>query len=299
MENFILMAGLLILGKGLSMLKAFPRDTAHVLNLFVIYVSLPALILTKVPGLNFTPDVLVPVLMPWVMIFFSAGLVLTASRILHWPREITGALLLVACLGNTSFLGIPMVESFFGSKGVAYALIYDQLGSFLGLATYGAMVLAFYSKGESPTFTSIAKRIFTFPPFLALLTALIVKVAQPDITVIAGILEKLAATLVPVVMIAVGFQLKLRLPAKTMTPLFLGLLIKMVAAPGLGLLIYHTIGSGSLASKVSIFEAGMPPMITAGAVAIAAGLAPELTAAMLGLGIILSFCTLPPLFGLL
>jgi len=37
----------------------------------------------------------------------------------------------------------------------------------------------------------------------------------------------------------------------------------------------------------------MPPMISAGAMAIMAGLSPKLTAALVGLGIFLSFITLP------
>jgi predicted permease len=52
-------------------------------------------------------------------------------------------------------------------------------------------------------------------------------------------------------------------------------------------------------ARVSVFEAGMGPMITAGALAIIAGLEPELMASMVGLGIALSFLTLPVLFQML
>jgi hypothetical protein len=54
-----------------------------------------------------------------------------------------------------------------------------------------------------------------------------------------------------------------------------------------------------LAAKISVFEAGMPPMVTAGALALIAGLAPELTAALVGLGLMVSFLTLPLLFQIL
>jgi hypothetical protein len=43
----------------------------------------------------------------------------------------------------------------------------------------------------------------------------------------------------------------------------------------------------------------MPPQISAGAVAIAAGLAPELVAALVGYGILLAFITLPALYALM
>jgi hypothetical protein len=51
-----------------------------------------------------------------------------------------------------------------------------------------------------------------------------------------------------------------------------------------------------LAADVAIFEAGMPPMVTAGALAIAGGLLPELAAALVSLGMALSFITLPLLY---
>ncbi len=299
MENFIYMVGLLVLGKGLARSGLFPGNTAQVLNLFVIYVSLPALILVKVPELVFSADVLVPVATPWLMLGLSSLMVLLASRMFHWPQTVTGALLLVVCLGNTSFLGIPMVESFFGSSGIPYALLYDQLGSFLGLSTYGALVVAAFAQGTRVDVWQILRRILTFPPFIALLAALGLRYVPSAVNLYQGMLEHVAATLVPVVMVAVGFQLKLRLSPGLMKPLMTGLFVKMAVAPLLALGLWYCFGIGSLPARVAVFEAGMPPMVTAGAIAIGAGLAPELTAAMVGLGIVLSFLTLPVLYELI
>jgi predicted permease len=103
MENLIIIFFLLLLGMTLSRLKIFPDNASQVLNLFIIYISLPALILLQVPRLTFSKELLAPVLIPWVMLVFSAMLVLAASRIFKWPRPTTGALLLVVPLGNTSF----------------------------------------------------------------------------------------------------------------------------------------------------------------------------------------------------
>ena len=53
------------------------------------------------------------------------------------------------------------------------------------------------------------------------------------------------------------------------------------------------LGLSGKAVQVSVFEAAMPPMITAGALAMMAGLAPRLIAALVGFGLLLSFVTLP------
>ncbi|MDP3694870.1 MAG: AEC family transporter [Desulfocapsaceae bacterium] len=300
MENFILTISFLLIGMGLRRLPRFPKETAQVLNLFVIHISLPALILLKVPQLTFSRDILAPVIMPWAMLAVSAAIILLAARLRNWGREITGALLLLIPLGNTSFLGIPMVRAFFDEAGIPYAVLYDQLGSFLALATYGTVVLALYGSGEKPRLTLIATKVITFPPFLALILALALigcRIALP--APVIALFTSLAATLVPVVMIAVGYQLTLRLRPEVMSPLLLGLSVKLIVAPLLALLFCHLLGLSSLAVRVSIFEAGMPPMVSAGALAIMAGLSPELTAAMVGGGILLSFLTLPLLFQLI
>jgi predicted permease len=97
----------------------------------------------------------------------------------------------------------------------------------------------------------------------------------------------------------VGFQLTLRLNSEVWPPLGIGLVIKLIAAPLLALTVCRWLRLDNLAAQVSVFEAGMPPMISAGALAILAELSPPLTAALVGLGIIVSFITLPILHGLL
>ena len=298
MENYIVLVLLLLTGYALRYVPAFPRETANSLNLFVIYVSLPALILHKVPGLEISAEVLVPVTMPWVMLVLSALAVYLLSRAMGWSRKVTGTLLLVVPLGNTSFLGIPMVTGFFGEPAVAYALLYDQFGTFMGLTTYGTFILATYGGSDRPSLRMILKKIATFPPFIALALALATRwLAYPEI--VKGALGTIAASLVPVVMVAVGFQLKLVIAKHDIAPFAAGLSIKLVLAPLAALGIVMMLGSTGDAAQVSVFEAGMAPMITAGALAIMGGLAKDLAAAMVGYGLVLAFVTLPLLHALI
>jgi predicted permease len=299
MENFVITITFLLIGMTVKRIPVFPDETGNVLNLFVIYISLPALVLLKIPELVFSKNLLVPAFMPWVMLLFSCALILILSRLLKWARATTGCLLLLIPLGNTSFLGIPMVKAFFGDNAIPYALLYDQLGSFLALATYGSLILALYGTGDSkPTLVNVVKKIISFPPFIALVLAFILKTfSYPPIAV--SLLKILASTLVPLVMIAVGFQLTLRLNRKVTSQLCIGLSIKLIAAPMAALFLCKIAGLEGEAVQVSIFEAGMPPMVSAGALAILANLSPALTAALVGIGIILSFATLPMLYQML
>lgn len=299
MENFIITMVFIFIGLSLKRIPQFPEQTGNVLNLFVIYISLPAIVLLKIPELEFSAGVLMPVLVPWAMLIISCLAVLLFSRILTWSRQITGCLLLLVPLGNTSFLGIPMVKAFFGESAIPYAVIYDQAGSFLALATYGSIVISIYSGNSArPSVKNILRKMLTFPPFIALILAFALKpVAYPGI--VENILKTLGATLVPVVMIAVGFQLTLKISRKEAVPMGIGLFLKLAAAPAIALFLCRASGIGGLATQVSILEAGMSPMVSAGALAILADLSPSLTAAMVGLGMILSFATLPVLYQLI
>lgn len=299
MENFVITITFLLIGMALRRIPDFSGETGNVLNLFVIYISLPALVLLKIPELSFSENLLVPALMPWGMLLFSCALILILSRLFKWERATTGCLLLLIPLGNTSFLGIPMVKAFFGEKAIPYALLYDQLGSFLALATYGSIILALYGTGDSkPTVEGVIKKVMSFPPFIALVLAFILK-SFPYPSIAVSLLEILASTLVPLVMIAVGFQLTLRLSREVTSQLCIGLSIKLIAAPVAALFLCKIAGLKGEAVQVSIFEAGMPPMVSAGALAIMAKLSPDLTAALVGIGIVLSFATLPILYQLL
>lgn len=299
MENFVVTISCLLIGMAMKRAPDFPAETGKVLNIFVIYVSLPALVLLKIPDLVFSQNLLIPAFMPWVMLLLSASVILLLSQFLKWDRGSTGCLLLLIPLGNTSFLGIPMVKAFFGEQAIPYAVLYDQLGSFLALATYGSAILAFYGSGGSQrTLQDVVKKIASFPPFITLVLALAVR-SLPYPPVVVGLLKVLAATLVPLVMIAVGFQLTLQLNKEVISQLGIGLTIKLVAAPLAALLLCRIAGFEGEAAQVAIFESGMPPMVSAGALAILANLSPKLTAALVGIGIVISFITLPLLHQLL
>ncbi|MCI5142476.1 MAG: AEC family transporter, partial [Candidatus Electrothrix sp. ATG1] len=91
----------------------------------------------------------------------------------------------------------------------------------------------------------------------------------------------------------------LKLSREVISQLSIGLGIKLIIAPLAALILCKIFGLKGEAVQVSIFEAGMPPMVSAGALAILANLSPALTAALVGIGIMLSFATLPVLYQLL
>jgi predicted permease len=298
MEQVLPFLILLAAGQVMRRIPGFPVDTDRSLNLYVIYVALPALVLLQVPKLVLSSELLAPLLMPWLVVLVSGSLVLMVCRVFGWSREITGALLLMVPLGNTSFLGIPMVEMFFGISEVKYAILYDQFGSFLALSTYGTFVLALYGGGEKPSLSKILRKIVFFPPFIALVVALMLRPVSFPVWLVS-MLEMTARSLVPVVLVAIGFQMRLRMPTSELLPFAAGLTLRLLITPLIFILACRVFGLTGPAIQVSLFETAMPSMVTAGALASIAGLEPRLTSALVGYGILVSFVTLPFIFHLI
>ncbi len=293
---FVLILVMLALGWASRRLGLFDEAAAEPLNRFVIWICLPALILLHVPTLQPSVELLGLALIPWVILAISTLLILLLSRAFSWSRPITAVLLVCVPLGNTSFLGYPLVEALLGADSVRYAVVYDQLGSFMILSLFGLPVLAFYSGTGRPSMRELLKRIVTFPPFIALLLALL-PIDHPQ--ALRDTFESVGAALVPVVTFAVGLQLRLRPPGDMLGPLLTGLLFKLALGPLLAFTVAIALGMEQAMLQVAVLEAAMPTMITAAALAIHAGFAPRLAAALVGYGILISVFTLPALVWLM
>jgi malate permease and related proteins len=295
MGNFVLIAIAILVGYTLQKFKIFAKETPLILNQFIIYVSLPAVILMQVPKLTFSFDILIPTIVAWLVMGISALIVIFISKILNWTNEVTGSLMLVAILTNSSIMGIPIINAYLGESALPYVLIYDQLGTFIALATYGTFVTAYYSSKSSINSKVIVQKVLTFPPFLSLIFALCFLGVEFN-PLITNVLSNFAATLVPVALVAVGLQLQFKVPKDEIQPLSIALIIKLIFAPIIAYIVCYSFGWLNLAGITSIFEAAMAPMITAGAIASIAGLAPRLSTAIVGYGIIISFLTTAVLY---
>lgn len=287
----LVVLGLLACGVVAGRLRALPEGTATALDRIVIVLALPGVVLARVPELTLDATTLVPIAVAWGQLVVLVGLVLVAARLAGWSRMVTGTLLLCVPLGNTSFLGFPAVLALLGEEHLGYAIVYDQLGTFLALATWGTFVAARYGGGAEPSARAVLRRVVTFPPFVALIVALLLRVTGVP-AVVDGVAEALAASLTPLTMLAIG--LRLRVPERAaLGPLTTGLGMRMAVAPALVLVAAVAVGASGVAWETAVLEAAMPPMVTAGVVAIAAGLDEQLATALTGGGVIVAMATLP------
>ena len=104
-DAFALILTMLGIGMLFARLRVLPDNAAEVLNRIVLYVCLPAAVLTYVPRLQMDVSLLGTVATPWLLAVATVGLVTLATR---WPgvrRAEHAARRLCVARGNTSFPG--------------------------------------------------------------------------------------------------------------------------------------------------------------------------------------------------
>ena len=296
MINLFIIVVMLFLGYGVGKISILPKEAPQLLNKFVIYIALPAMILIQIPKLTLDMDMVIPVAVSWMVMISLALVVWSVCRYMEFDKSTTGALLLVAVLPNSSFLGIPIIDALYGGYALPYAVVYDQLGSFIALATYGTIVLSIYSDQRVSILKSLLK-IITFPPFITLIISIVISMTDIEYySVVTDILTLLSNLIMPAALLAVGIQLQFHLPSHEVTPLGVALLMKLLISPLIAIWVCYIFDWDNLASEISIIESGMGPMISAAALASLAGLSPRLTSAIVGYGILLSLVTVSFIF---
>jgi predicted permease len=273
--------------------SALPSDSfGAALNIVVIYVALPAMTMAQIHRLHVDPSLLMIATGPWLNFIVAALFWSLLGPRLGWNRSVIGMMILGTGLGNTSFLGFPMIEALLGADALPLAVISDQLGSFLVVSTLGIFTANLYGTSSG---ASMTRRILSFPPFIATIIALATKDLQFS-DGITSCLDRLAALLTPLALMSVGSRLSIQRAdlVAYRYQLAAGLSFKMLVIPILTLL---ALKSSPLKSEgydhVMILEAAMPGMITGYLVGAERGLDSKLGALMISLGIAIAMITIP------
>jgi malate permease and related proteins len=219
------------LGWMISMVRPVPANAIAAAEKYVLMCALPAVIIASMSRVVIDTALLIPVGVAWTSIAISAAVIAIIARAYKWSAHVTGGLLLVAVLGNTSFLGLGMVEGLLGEDHLVAAIAYDQLGTFLALSLWGAFVASIFG-GTRISWRDLVGRLLRFAPFIALLVSVPVRWIEVPDFVYTG-LDGLGRTVAPVAMATVGMRFRLRLSSRVLTPALWGLSIKMLLAPGL------------------------------------------------------------------
>lgn len=301
MDNLFIATACLLAGLLLHRTGRMPEGADRVLAGVVIQISAPAVAFLAARGMPLTLEILLPGSMAWIV--FAGGLAFfgLARRLFGFSRQTFACLMLSAALCNTIFIGLPMVEAFFGPQYAYVAFLCDNPGTSLVLALPGVLLATHFSaRAEHLAGVNLStrlwpslRRVLAFPPLQAMLLGLALRSVELPAWLLAG-LGRIGATLVPLALLSVGLGMRFRLPGGSAKALACGLAFKLAVAPALMWLVaVLVLGNTGMVARVTVFEAAMPPMILGAILATDHKLDPDLAALLVGIGTPLSFLTLP------
>lgn len=306
--TFFLAAVSFIAGIAIRNLGSNTDRFAVWLNGFVIWVALPAMILRSIPGVELNASAWLPIVVPWCGFLAAYLFVYLFSPLFNWSSSERVALGILVGLGNTAFLGIPLIQVLLGDGAIATAILFDQLGSFLVLSICAITIIAIHSQSlqldnmnarnvdehiivasnsnvekarAENKLWSIFKRIFSFPPFISLLASLTLPLDGLQRT-IGPVLDILSLTILPIALLVVGLHFRFAVDVRDFRAMIWLALIKLLVLPAMlfAVLMYIAMPVANFAPV--LLQLAMPPMITPALLLIAAGIVPRLVATSLG-----------------
>jgi len=289
MTNFFLIAICIVAGMLFRQSQTLPRDAHKGINAWIIYLALPAVSFKYLPHIVWSRKLLLPVLSP-VIIWLGAMLftAMYASKT-KLDKSTAGGLQLATGLGNTSFVGFPLIMAYFGEQYIGIAVLCDQV-TFLLLSTAGVMVAIRSAQKQTLNIGLLFGKVLRFPPFLGCVAALTIP-RFVDISAFTPLFDKLAGTVGPLALFSIGLQLQLdgwRAELKTISA---ALFYKLIIGPLLIVLLALALHLRGITTQISIFEMAMATGLTVSVVADEYNLNSKLVNLIISIGLLVSFAT--------
>lgn len=279
------------LGFLLRILRIFPKETAPVLNRFVLYVTFPCLVFRSLQGATLDPELwgIPPLAYGTISLVFLLAFAL-GTRLLRLPPKRAVSFAMGSAFGNTAFLGYPFILALLGEVGLPPAIFYDQLGNFLSVYTVGVPFCAF---GKTGTFSlRNALEFLKLPPFLAFLAALLCN-RLPVPALLSGIITRLADATVPITMVAIGLSLSPENLFRNVKTLGVAALLKLFLLPFLSLLLVRLFPLSPLFARVLVLQSATPTLVSSYVFASVYELDTELSSSIICATTLLALFTLP------
>jgi predicted permease len=197
------------LGMLIKRLGVAERAHGEFLLRFVFFVTLPLLILTSVPNLNFTASKALLPLINITVNLVCMGLAWLAIRARKLDRRTAGTMLVNTGIVNNSFM-FPFILAVYGQEGFADAVLFD-FGNALLMATF-VYAQAFKYGGEPGGGWTMLVRIMKSPLVWSLFLSVALALSGAALpALVLTIITPLAQMTAPLILIALGvfFSLKI------------------------------------------------------------------------------------------
>ncbi|PAF52660.1 AEC family transporter [Helicobacter sp. 13S00477-4] len=290
--NVFAFIGLGYLAKSFRMVG---NKQSGILLAFLLNFALPAQIFTGIYHVELDFDLILIMFIALICSIMSGiGMYFFAKKILKRDTNTAIAMSFLATLGNTLFLGVPLVQGALGQEYANKAILYDQMCTAIPLAILTPFIMSLGGKGNF-TFRAIIMRLSQNPLFLALIIGLIFKTIPFPIKEWIFIpIKQLGACATPVALFAIGVQISLGDIKTEWKNTFFVLFWGMIIVPALVFCFIKLSGMDYNNDwRMALLESAMPPLISSAAVIMRSGLNSKIAVSSIAFGIFASSLSIP------
>ncbi len=213
------------------------------------------------------------------------------GKLFGFERPYLLAVILSVAFGNTGNYGLPLVKFAFGDDALAVASLFYVTTTIL-FNTVGVVIA---SLGHMDLKSALIG-LFKLPIIYGVTLALLIKGIGVQLPLpISRTIEIAANGAIPVMLILLGLELTRIQWSHSFRALGLGVAVKLLIAPLVGLLLASLFGFQHTARQGSVLEASMPAAVATTVLATEYKLESSLVTAIVFLGTVLSPLTLTPL----
>ncbi|MDM9379156.1 AEC family transporter [Chlorogloeopsis sp. ULAP01] len=295
LELYVKLVGLVSVGFLLGL--RLPATIPTHLGQFLFWVGVPLSIVTFLQKADLSGQIWIAPLIAHLAILLGAflawiGVKWQALFVKTIPQQATQAsIILAAMVGNTGYLGYPVILTVVDTQYFAWALFYDLLGTTLGAYGLGVALAARFSSGVYNA-RQILKAILINPALWSFGFGLLLR----QVTIPASIglcLETLAWTAVALSLLLIGMRLSKLNSWHSLPQAGFGLGIKMLLVPLILASTLPLFGITGAAARVIVLQMAMPPAFATLIIAETFNLDRNLAVTALAVGTMVLLVTLP------
>lgn len=213
------------------------------------------------------------------------------GKLFQLQRPFLLAVILTVAFGNTGNYGLPLVKFAFGNDALAIASIFYVTTTIL-FNTVGVVIASLGHMDLKSALLGLLK----LPSIYGVTLALLIKGLGMQLPLpVSRTIEIAANGAIPLMLIVLGLELTRIEWSHSFRALGLGVGIRLLLGPFVGLLLAGLFGMQHTARQGSVLEAAMPAAVATTVVATEYKLEPALVTAIVFLGTALSPLTLTPL----
>lgn len=260
----ILMISLLILiGFFVSKTYVFNEETRKLFITLIINTGMPAIILSSIFKVEIDQtmfrNILLILIISIVINVIGITIGLVCAKLFHNYNQIESALL--AGLGNTGFIGIPLCAVLFGPEGALYAAIFDA-GVDITIWTLGVTLL---NTKEKFSYKSLKEMINI--PFVTIIVGLFLAYHgyKPPFA-IGETIDYLAAFVIPLAMFYIGGLISTMEKTeikRTKKIIWLPLTIKLFILPFVAIIVINIFSMQGILASLILIQSMMPSITLA------------------------------------